>query len=64
MPMAVVLIRRFVRADKEREFLIKFKAAKPLNNSKFKGETLLRVIPNHACRAPGDVPRARIFAPS
>jgi hypothetical protein len=40
--MIVVLIRRFVRIDKETEFLARFQKEKPLDNSSFKGEILLR----------------------
>jgi len=41
--MIVVLIRRFVRPDKEKEFLASYRAQKPTDNPAFKGETLTRV---------------------
>jgi len=41
--MVVILIRRFVRADKEDEFLRNYLAQKPLENPEFLGETLTRV---------------------
>jgi heme-degrading monooxygenase HmoA len=41
--MIVVLIRRFVRRDREKEFLARFQTEKPLNDNHFKGEILLRV---------------------
>jgi hypothetical protein len=41
--MVVILIRRFVRTDKEDEFLTNYLAQKPLENPEFLGETLTRV---------------------
>ena len=41
--MIVVLIRRFIRVDREKEFLARFQTEKPLNDNHFKGEILLRV---------------------
>jgi hypothetical protein len=41
--MVILLIRRFVRADKEKEFLATYDAQKPTGNPAFKGETLTRV---------------------
>jgi hypothetical protein len=41
--MIVVLIRRFIRRGKEKEFLARFQCEKPLNDLNFKGEILVRV---------------------
>jgi hypothetical protein len=41
--MIVVLIRRFVRTDRERDFLARFQREKPTNDEHFKGEILVRV---------------------
>jgi hypothetical protein len=41
--MIVVLIRRFIRVDREKEFLAQFQSEKPLNDNHFKGEILLRL---------------------
>jgi hypothetical protein len=41
--MIIVFIRRFVRLDKESEFLANYGSQKPLDNPAFKGETLTKV---------------------
>jgi hypothetical protein len=41
--MIVVLIRRFVRADRVERFLDTYRAQQPSKNPAFKGETLARV---------------------
>jgi hypothetical protein len=41
--MVVILIRRFVRIDKEDEFLRNYLTQKPLENPAFLGETITRV---------------------
>jgi len=41
--MVIVLIRRFVRLDREEKFLEVYRAQKPTSNPAFKGETLTRV---------------------
>lgn len=41
--MVIILIRRFLRPDKEEEFLAAYRARKPIDNPKFRGETLTRV---------------------
>jgi len=41
--MIVVLIRRFVRPEREKEFLGRFQREKPLHDPNFKGEILVRV---------------------
>jgi hypothetical protein len=48
--MIVVLIRRVVRTDRERDFLARFQTEKPINNEHFKGEILVRV--NHDASLP------------
>jgi hypothetical protein len=48
--MIVVLIRRFVRTDRERDFLARFQSEKPTNNEHFLGEILVRV--NHDASLP------------
>lgn len=40
---AVIMIRRFVRPDREQEFLASYRAQKPTGNPAFKGETLTKV---------------------
>lgn len=40
--MVIVMIRRFVRLDKEADFLQSYRDQKPVNNPAFKGETLTR----------------------
>jgi hypothetical protein len=42
--MVIILIRRFVKPDKEAEFLQNYRAQQPLNNPAFMGETLTRLI--------------------
>ncbi len=42
--MVIILIRRFVRPDREAEFLAKYHDQKPLDNPAFKGETLTKVV--------------------
>ena len=44
--MIIVLIRRFVKPDKEQAFLASYKAQKPIDNPAFKGETLTRISDN------------------
>lgn len=46
--MVIVLIRRFIRADREADFLTKYQAQKPIDNPAFKGETLTKI-----CEASG-----------
>ncbi len=41
--MVIILIRRFVKPNREQEFLASYKAQKPVGNPAFKGETLTRV---------------------
>lgn len=41
--MVIVMIRRFVRSDKELEFLEKYRADAPSQNPAFRGETLTKV---------------------
>lgn len=41
--MVIVLIRRFVRIGREKEFLDTYLAQRPTQNPAFKGETLTRV---------------------
>lgn len=41
--MVIVLIRRFVRSDREKEFLEKYCAQRPSRNPDFKGEVLTRM---------------------
>src|SRR5712691_341644 len=42
--MVIILIRRFVKPDKETEFLENYRAQQPLNNPAFIGETLTRLV--------------------
>ena len=44
--MVIILIRRFVKPDKEAEFLEKYRAQQPLNNPAFMDETLTRLVDN------------------
>ena len=39
----VVLIRRFVRLDREEEFIASYRAQKPVHDPAFEGETLTRL---------------------
>ncbi len=48
--MVIILIRRFVKPDREQEFLASYNAQKPLGNPAFKGETLTKV------NSEGDLP--------
>jgi hypothetical protein len=41
--MVIIIIRRFVRADREEKFLETYRAQKPTTNPAFKGETLTKV---------------------
>ena len=41
--MVVVLIRRFVRSGREKEFFDKYLAQQPTRNPAFRGETLTRI---------------------
>jgi hypothetical protein len=41
--MVIIIIRRFVRADREAKFLETYRAQKPTTNAAFRGETLTRV---------------------
>ena len=41
--MVIIMIRRFVRADREEKFLETYRAQKPTTNPAFKGETLTKV---------------------
>lgn len=49
--MVVILIRRFVRIDKEEEFHHKYLAQQPTQNPAFMGETLTRVSDDAAIPA-------------
>ena len=51
----VILIRRFARPDREREFLRVFAAQAPTDNPDFLGETLTRITDGTAL--PPSVPR-------
>lgn len=46
--MVIILVRRFVRADKEAEFLKSYRAQQPLQNPAFISETLTRVVEDTA----------------
>lgn len=50
--MVIVLIRRFVRPDREDKFLATYRAQTPLNNSDFLGETLTKVLDDISLPAP------------
>jgi hypothetical protein len=41
--MVIIMIRRFVKLEKEAEFLKAYKAQAPIGNPAFKGETLTRI---------------------
>jgi len=41
--VVIVLIRRFIRADREEEFLARYRSHRPTNNPAFKGEHLTKV---------------------
>lgn len=41
--MVIILIRRFVKPNQEKEFLAAYSAQKPVGNIAFKGETLTKV---------------------
>lgn len=41
--MVIVLIRRFVRSDREKEFLNRYRSQRPRQNPDFVGETLTRM---------------------
>ena len=41
--MVIIMIRRFVRPDREVEFLASYRAQSPTANPAFRGETLTRV---------------------
>jgi len=43
MTMVIILIRRFVKPNRETEFLAAYSAQKPVSNIAFKGETLTKI---------------------
>jgi hypothetical protein len=60
--MVIILIRRFIRPDKEAEFLENYRAQQPLNNPAFIDETLTRLVDNSSL--PGELRGFALGRPS
>jgi hypothetical protein len=60
--MVIILIRRFVKLDKEAEFLESYRAQQPLSNPAFKGETLTRLVDGSSL--PAGLPSFALGEPS